>query len=413
MRVAHLLRKYNPQEWGGTETAVKRLCDGLTAHQVESVAFCPRLETPVQEDPLAQKGHTVKRYRACIPVWGISPNSRSQLMAVGGNVLSFDLMWDLLCERKLSVIHAHAQNRLGGIGLTVARLRNVPLVVSVHGGVMDLPTAAREYLKAPLQGGFEWGKIVGIPLRSRRVLEEADAILTCNKTEASLLRNRYPYQRIVVQSHGVPADDYQKDQRAAALEAFPQIAGRRFFLIAGRIDPVKNQRWVVERIAPVLQKYDDALLVLAGPSGNAEELQFIKDSICRQGLESRVVLTGGLPPADPRLVGLFQLSQALVLPSLSETFGLVILESWAAGRPVISSRSSGALDLVNPGENGWLFDLAAPEEFYHAVDDVMTHPQEATERGRAGLAKTRAQFDSVMLSGQVKKLYDELIEDKQ
>ena len=52
MQVAHLLRKYNPLEWGGTETAVKRLLDGLRSNGVASKVFCPDLERPPLHDPL-------------------------------------------------------------------------------------------------------------------------------------------------------------------------------------------------------------------------------------------------------------------------------------------------------------------------------------------------------------------------
>src|SRR5690606_28950019 len=100
----------------------------------------------------------------------------------------------------------------------------------IHGGVLDLPAAARAHLAEPLRGGFEWGKIFGLPLRSRRVLEQADAIITCNKTEAELLQKQYPRQRVMIQPHGVPAEEYRKDSRAKAREAFPQIIGQDLLL---------------------------------------------------------------------------------------------------------------------------------------------------------------------------------------
>ena len=52
MRVAHILRKYNPAEWGGTETAVKQLLDGLREQGVSGTVYCPKLEEPTRRDPL-------------------------------------------------------------------------------------------------------------------------------------------------------------------------------------------------------------------------------------------------------------------------------------------------------------------------------------------------------------------------
>jgi glycosyltransferase involved in cell wall biosynthesis len=412
MQVAHVLRKYNPAEWGGTETAVQRLCDGLRAHAVESIAFCPQLESDVMDDPLTRAGHRVKRFNACVPVWGISAASRRSLVAIGGNLLSFDLLWDLWREPKVDLVHVHTQNRLGGIGLTVSRLRRIPLVAQIHGGALDLPAAARQALDAPRRGGVEWGKVFGAPLRSRRVLECADAILACNGAEAKLLRQRYPQQRIVVQPHGVPAAEYERDRRAAAQEAFPQIAGRTVLLMAGRIDTVKNQTWAVEQFAEIFLRHPNALLVVAGSVTDPPYAAALQQSVQRLGLARGVLLTGPLPSGDPRLVGLFQLARSLILPSLSETFGLVILEAWASGAPVISSRTSGALELVVDGENGCLFDLKNPREFHAAVNGVLSYPDAAARMGQAGKGLVKSKFDTVALAGRVKSLYDELIQEK-
>src|SRR5665213_3521006 len=411
MQVAHLLRKYNPSEWGGTETAVKRLCDGLRAHQVQSVAFCPQLETTPDDDPLAEAGHSVKRFRACVPVWGITPENRRALVSMGGNLMSFGLIWDLWREPGVSVVHAHTQNRLGGIGLTVSRLRNIPLVVSIHGGVLDLPAAARDHLAAPLQGGFEWGKDLGAPLRSRRVLEEANAIITCNKKEAQLLEQKYPRQNVLVQPHGVSAEDYEKDRRPAAFAAFPSLIGKKVLLMAGRIDTVKNQNWVVKEAPRLIKKFPDLMFVMAGSVTDQPYAKAIAEDIQRLGLGENILLTGGLPPGDARLLGLFQVAKALVLPSLSEPFGLVILESWASGTPVISSRTSGAVELIDEGKTGWLFDLDQPEGFHVAVGQALANPEGAARMGEAGRKIVKADYDTVVLAGRVKRLYEQLIQE--
>ncbi len=412
MRVAHLLRKYNPIEWGGTETAVKRLLEGLKFHGVDNVVYCPRLVSPVNSDPLAESGCEVKRYIAFVPVWGISPEQKQQLVSVGGNLMSLDLPAALLAEKDLSIIHTHTGNRLGGIALTIARKKNIPLVASIHGGVLDLPEQAKQYLQKPLKGGVEWGKIFGLFLRSRQVLEKADAIITCNRREADLLRQKFPQKRIVVQAHGVPATVYAQDQREAARRAFPQIVGKQMLLIVGRIDPVKNQKWVVENISQTLAKFPDTLLVLAGSCTDAAYGEELKRTVCERGLDHRVLMTGGLPPGDPRLIGLFQSAEVVLLPSVSETFGLVILEAWAAGTAVISSRTSGAMELIEVGKNGWLFDLNNPAGFNDALEDALSNRETTTRFAAAGRALVEEKFDTNALAGQVKKLYEELIQEK-
>ncbi|HLP78327.1 MAG TPA: glycosyltransferase, partial [Candidatus Paceibacterota bacterium] len=246
MRAVHLLRKYNPDQWGGTETAVQRLFDGLREHSVESVVYCPALDQPVSRDPLQESGCRIERFRAFVPILGISSQRKRQLISVGGNLMSFGLYSSLRREREISVVHTHTLGRIGGIARTVARQWNVPFVVSIHGGVLDLPAHIKMDFNKPV-GGWEWGRFFGLIFQSHRLFPEADAIITCNGTEAKLLQGKFPGKRIVVQPHGVPLEMYQVDDRDKALEAFPQIRGRQVLLCVGRIDPIKNQGWLIDQ----------------------------------------------------------------------------------------------------------------------------------------------------------------------
>ena len=413
MKVAHVLRKYNPAEWGGTETAVKRLIDGLQANDVVPIVYAPKLQGADSSfDPIAATGCLVNRFKAFVPVCNIPEAQRQQLIAVGGNLMSFELFTQLMTETGLSVIHTHAGNRLGGIALTVAKLKRIPLIASIHGGVLDLPKKAQEFLRKPLEGGIEWGKIFGIVLRSRRVLAEADAIVTCNKREAELQQQQYPRKRVIIQPHGIPAADYAKDCREAARKAFPQIVHQKLLLVVGRIDPVKNQSWAVTQAPSILAKHPDAIIAFVGSCTDPAYGKMLEKKIQELGLEHRIILAGGLPPGDARLVGLFQEAKAVLLPSVSETFGLVILESWAAGTTVISSRTSGASDLIKHEENGWIFDLEHPNTFHQAINAVFNQPSLACRTAEAGRKLVQEKYDVNVLGAQMKRLYEELIAER-
>lgn len=409
MRVAHILRKYNPSEWGGTETAVKQLADGLAQQEVENIFYAPRLEEPPQSDPIRESGHLVRDYRAVVPVWNISEEQRQQLISVGGNLLSFDLFGKLLREPQLDVIHTHTSNRLGGIGLTAARLRKVPLVVTIHGGVLDLPKSVAQTLSAPLEGGYEWGKFFGALFRSRKVLAEADAIITCNAREAELSKEKYPSKRVVVQPHGVAIAKYGGDKRAKAYEIYPQLKEAKVLLTIGRVDPVKNQGWLLVQLPQILQRFPEAQMVFAGACTDELYGKALRKEVRKLGLEKKVLFTGGLSPNDPVLVGLTQLADVVVVPSLSETFGLVILESWAARRPVISSRTSGAVSIVRHGENGFLFDLDKPGQLHDTINAVLSSPGAARSLGEAGFQLAASKYDTHLLTRRIKSLYEELI----
>ncbi len=385
--VAHVLRKYDPREWGGTETAVHRLLGGLRRSGLPSVVFAPRIEgeSALDVDPLRRDGHPVRRFRAYLPTLGLAPDERKRLVAVGGNILSFDAPLLLMREPGVSIVHTHTLNRLGGVARTVARLRRLPLVVTIHGGYLDLPDDVRAQL-APSGRTLDLGKPYGFLVGARRVLEDASAIVTCNPREAELLREALPRKRIVQMPHSVDIAPYSADQRAAAEEAFPRLRGRPLLLQVGRIDPTKNQLFSVEQMPSVRERHRDATLVLVGPATDAEYLERVLARIAELGLEERVLLTGALPSGDPRLVGLLELADVLLLPSLSETFGLVIIEAWAAGTPVLASKTSGAIELLGAGEErGRLFDRSEPEGFHARLDEIVAK----TDRTRAGVSAGR------------------------
>ena len=412
MKVAHVLRKYNPDEWGGTETAVKRLAEGLRTHATESVVFCPRLERMPSRDPFADAGILVKRFRAIVPVWRIPEQQRLEMISVGGNLLSFQLPGQLLCEKALSLIHTHTLNRLGGTALTIARLRRIPLVVTIHGGVFDLPKSVSAELARPLSGGFEWGRVFGFLLRSKKVVECADAVLTCNAREAAMIAERHPKQRVIVQSHSVDAQLYRRPVADDLGSHFAGLDGVPFLLVLGRVDPVKNQSFLLEHAPALLQRHPNLHFVFAGSCTNAAYGDTLRDTIRTLGIGDRVILTGGLPPEDSRLIALLQKAKAVVVPSLSETFGLVVLEAWAAGTPVISSRTSGVRELIRDGENGWLFDLDAPAAFHTAVDAILNRPETVAAVVEQGRAEVAAKYDSAVLTGRIRDIYRDLIDRK-
>jgi starch synthase len=154
------------------------------------------------------------------------------------------------------------------------------------------------------------------------------------------------------------------------------------------------------------------MLVLAGACTDEAYGEKLRSRIKTLGLEDRVLLTGGLPPNDGRLIGLYQAADLLLLPSKSETFGLVILEAWATGTMVLSTRTSGPSTLVRDGENGWLFDLDKPETFHEPLAHALAKSDAAQRVLRRGGDEVHTRYNINALAGRMKALYEELIEEK-
>src|SRR6202012_4483355 len=91
---------------------------------------------------------------------------------------------------------------------------------------------------------------------------------------------------------------------------------------------------------------------------------------------------------------------------------LVVLEAWATGTMVLSTRTSGACSLVRDGQNGWLFDLDKPEIFHQALAQALSNSDAARRMLRRGGDEVHTQYNIGALAARMKALYEELIEEK-
>ena len=94
------------------------------------------LEIAKREDEI--EGVPIHRTAYFYPYFGLRKSARLQLDLKGGNLCSFALMHRLASHRDVNLVHLHTRKRLGGMVRTVARLRGVPYVLHLHGGIIFL-----------------------------------------------------------------------------------------------------------------------------------------------------------------------------------------------------------------------------------------------------------------------------------
>ncbi|MHA3772138.1 glycosyltransferase family 4 protein [Verrucomicrobiota bacterium sgz303538] len=409
MRVAHVLGKYEPAEWSGGDTALLHSLNAFKECDILSVVVHPHESNANDTGVFAKAGHPVQCFHACLPIWGLPPEMRRDLIALDGDMMSFDLVRVIRRIPALDLIHTHTLGRIGAISRRAARLCRVPCVGTLPGGALDLPEHRKSMLpKRPLWS-CEWGKLFSYFLGSHQLLQDLDAIIATNLSEAGLLAERYPGANIHLQPHGVCVELYETNFRAQAEDAFPVIAGRTVLLCPSRIDPSRNQQWLLYQLPGILKKYPNALLVFTGACANEHYTATLKHWIAETGLQNAVLMTGILPATAPRRIGLFQHAAALVLPSVVETCGVGILEAWASGLPVISNRTSVASMLIHQNKDGWLFDLTRPDTLYEGLQQVLSSTDTRDRILEEGRKRVRAEFDSRQLAGRLKALYEELI----
>ena len=195
---------------------------------------------------------------------GLSAEAKKQLNIRGGNYFCPGLFRALLTAKNLKAVHLHTGGLIGAMGRLAAKLRGVPYVISIHGGQADLPKEQMDQLLAPLQGTFNWGKILEILLRTNRVHADADAIISLGESERRKLKEQYPHTRVEVLPNGV---DYRRFASAdgAAFRKKYRLGNGPLILCVGSFHRQKNQMTLFEAFAGLRKtSMPDVKLVLIG-----------------------------------------------------------------------------------------------------------------------------------------------------
>lgn len=151
------------------------------------------------------------------------------------------------------------------------------------------------------------------------------------------------------------------------------------FLYVGRFTAVKRVPLLIEAFAAARRRLGGGIsLVIVGGHPGEWEGEHPADAITRLGAEG-VVLAGW--HAQHELPGLMRASDVLVLPSVNESFGQVIVEGMACGLPAIAVDRGGPAEIVVDGETGRLVEPDDADALERAIREAATDPGERVRRG--------------------------------
>ena len=279
----------------------------------------------------------------------------------------------------------HANYWLSGIaGHTIKHQLDLPLVSTFH--TLDRVKAE----DSPEE----------VEAHSRHIRAEAEAsIIRCSDTvlascsvEAAQITELYGADpsRIRIVAPGVDHAFFGPGDRAQARRALGLPAKGPLLLFVGRIQPLKGAAVAVATLATVLQDDPDAhLVVVGGPSGprGDEEVARIDALVDGLGLRDRVLF---VPPRPHELLSTFyRAADVCLVPSRSESFGLVALEAAACGTPVVASDVGGLRSLVDHGRTGYLVEEPDPEAYAGWVRQILAEPLLAERLSTGSVLRAR------------------------
>lgn len=405
--VAHVMRRFTLDKWGGTETVVFNLSNELEEAGLHSPIFCTDMLSKPGSERIGRI--TLHRFRYVFPWLGLDENARAKLRLKGGSPLSIPLFFHLLFTKDLALIHTHVGRRLGGIARTVAKIRRVPYVVHVHGGCYTVPQAQYDAMIAPVRGKLEWGKAFGFLLGSRRVFEDADAIICVGQSEADAMRQR-GLKTVHYLPNGVHVDHFSSADPAPFRQKYG-LEKTPFALCLSRIDFQKNQRLLIEAFSNFKATHPTWKLVLIGPITVQDYHKKMVEDIQRLELQDAVVIIPGLRPDDPLLPSAYRAAELFVLPTSNEPFGIVILEAWAAQTPVIATRVGGIPGFTTDQKNILLFDDQNGDQLLEKMEQLSGDRALQNKLASNGYREVCSQYDWRAIAQRMLTIYRQVLHD--
>jgi D-inositol-3-phosphate glycosyltransferase len=250
------------------------------------------------------------------------------------------------------------------------------------------------------------------------VVRGADRIIAPTPVEADDLVDLYGADRgrIRIVSPGVDASVFAPRPRAEA-RARLHLSNDRLLLFVGRLQPFKGPDVAIRALAravvraPELTR-DVVLGVVGGPTGYAQskdEVARLMALAARSGVGDRVVFFP--PQPHQRLADFYSAAEAVLVPSRSESFGLVALEAQACGTPVIAASAGGLGYVVRDGETGFLVHGHDPDRYADRILELLADPVLAARLSRGAVVHA-GRFSWDTTAREIREVYRELLRRK-
>ncbi len=339
---------------GGMNIYVNELVRALVRAGVDCDIYVRR--TRQQQPPVVEIVPGLTVHHLDVGPWDLP---KERLCEILGDFT--DAVEPLVADSGADAIHAHYWLS-GVVGHSLKHRLNRPLVMTFH----------------TLSKVKELG---GEPAAPRRAEAEtaivgcSDVVLANTPTEASELIDLYGANpdRVEVVSPGVDHRFFMPGSRSAAREVLG-FGPEPLLLFVGRIQRLKGLDLAVETLASS-EHTDAKLVVVGGPSGleGFGALQHAEDRAHELGVADRVRWTAPLP--HHRLGAYYRAADVCVVPSRSESFGLVALEAASCGLPVVAADVGGLSEVVDHGTTGFLVREREASHYAAFVDQIIGDPE--------------------------------------
>lgn len=273
-------------------------------------------------------------------------------------------------------VHAHFATNATTVALLCHELGGPPYSFTVHG---------------PHE--FDKPEFISLPEKIKRS-QFVVAVSSYGKSQLCRWCNHQLWSKIHIVHCGVDQQFFERSRQPMPKEPC--------FVCIGRLGEQKGQLLLVQGAAQLAAQGLRFKIMLVGDGPLRSE---IEDLISQFNLQDYLEITGWA--SSDQVQEYIIKSRALVLPSFAEGLPVVIMESFALNRPVISTYVAGIPELVTPGECGWLVPAGSLEALTTTLQTVLETPVSQLEQmGQIGYQRVQEQHNVLKEAQKLAKLFE-------
>lgn len=373
---------------GGMNVYVREVAASLAQSGVECTTYTRADRPGLPPEVLVEPGHRV--VHLTVGDYDLPKEALADLVDDFADAVAADI------EQRGGVDVVHANYWLSGVaGHRLKHRFDLPLVATFHtlarvkaeGG--DLEPSWRDRAEA-------------------QIVDCADVICVSCDAEERQFRRLYhrPNGTIEIVPPAVDHAFFAPGDRTGARLATALPRERPVIVFVGRLQPLKGPDLVIDALAALAG--DDAMAVIVGGASGPEgdtTLDQLRRLVARHKLADRVRFVD--PKPHHLLSAYYRSADVVVVPSRSESFGLVALEAAACGVPVVAAAVGGLVDVVVDGVTGLLVDGRDPAAYATAIDGLLADPDRAAQIGKAAAAHA-AGYTWSLTSAKLRRIYHDL-----
>jgi len=324
------------------------------------------------------------------PIMDLNWLSKRGVDGISGEVRAvFDNFID---ETKPDCIHVHNMHYFSKIhALAIQEIstkRGIPLILTAH-NVWD------DNLFLDLTKNIKWSHIIAVSHFIKR----------------EILGTGYNHRNITVIHHGIDQDIYSPKVNAQAVfKKYPVLRGKKVIFHPARMGLAKGCDVSIKALRIIKERFPDVVLVLAGTKNIIDWVQSQQKDIAYMvslveflGLEDNVLIDAFRLEEMPKL---YAASSVCVYPSsVSEPFGLTMLEALSSGKPMVVTKTGGMPEIIKDGINGFIIPVKDFESLASRINCLLGNKELRERLGHTGRQMVEQQYTKEIVAENTLRLY--------